>query len=98
MNICLDYDDTYTKDPEGWNQFVEAFKKKGHQFYCITQRGKDTKDKQLENSIGQYMDIIYTAGSCKRKAAGRRNILIQVWIDDQPESIPCNSGKMQARY
>ncbi|CAB5221619.1 hypothetical protein UFOVP247_216, partial [uncultured Caudovirales phage] len=38
MNIALDFDDTYTRAPSLWNNFIADAKDKGHDIRIVTYR------------------------------------------------------------
>lgn len=92
MLIAIDYDKTWTADPELFESFVRDLKKAGHQCICITSRDEDTPDNKLANSIGKYMKIVYAAGQSKRRAAEKARYTVNIWIDDTPESITRQAG------
>jgi len=87
MIISIDYDGTWTKSPQLWIDFVNNGKKKRHSFVCITSRSPDTPDKKLKNSIGKHMPIVYAAGNAKSKVAKKKGYSVDVWIDDNPDTI-----------
>jgi hypothetical protein len=97
MNISIDFDDTYTRDPQLWNEFVCSAHAKGHTVYCVTARGMHYSDEVTEvtDSIGKFVsphNCIFTDGKPKRQFCLDIGIVIHVWIDDMPEAIP-NSTK-----
>ena len=97
INISVDFDDTYTRDPEMWNTFIVLAQMSGHKVYCVTARGELYPEEVTEvlESIGVLVgteNCIFTDGKQKREFCLSRNININVWIDDMPEAIP-HSGK-----
>ena len=38
MNIALDYDNTYTEDPEFWYEFMQNAKARGYNIFIVTFR------------------------------------------------------------
>lgn len=83
MNIAIDYDDTYTLDKNLWNKIIDIFLKDGHKVFCITKRYEHIAD-----DIRQDMKIpIIYATKSKLEAAIKKNINIDVWIDDKPQTI-----------
>lgn len=96
MNISIDFDDTYTRDPSLWNEFIRQARKRGHNVYCVTARCLDYADEVAEvlESIGQMvgpMNCIFTGGKAKRAFCQELSINIHVWIDDMPEAIPASN-------
>jgi len=86
MNISLDFDNTYTCDPALWNSFINLAQLFGHTVYCVTFRFPE-QSKQVYDTIGKVIgnDMCYfTAYTAKRPYMQKRDIMIDVWIDDQP--------------
>ncbi len=75
MRIALDYDGTYTRDPELWNNFIEKAKERGHEVVCVTMR-------YPTESITVPMEVIYTSRKAKMEHAKA-----DIWIDDQPHFL-----------
>ena len=44
MNIAIDYDDTYTLDPNTWDVIITTLEKAGHEVYCVTKRYEELAD------------------------------------------------------
>ena len=89
MNISLDYDDTYTRDPVLWNSFIESCINRGHIVYCVTARALYESDDVFETIaklIGRNKCIFVNHAS-KRDFMKRVGIQIDVWIDDNVDSI-----------
>jgi hypothetical protein len=87
MIIALDYDDTWTRDPDAWYQAAMIMKQAGHTIYGVTLRypreasGMDMRyDKVCK-------EIIFTSREAKWYYTRNRGILIDVWIDDSPHFI-----------
>ena len=90
MNIGLDWDDTFTRDPESWRLFIFLMQAAGHKVYIVTLR-----DEQECVSVKATLDYlaITVDGICptnrtnKEKFMFKQGICIDVWIDDNPRSI-----------
>lgn len=88
MIISLDYDDTYTRDPEAWNQFIKLFRSRGHKVYVVTMRYEPHEGDIVKRELAHLADgIFFTGRLLKEKFMLDRGIMIQVWIDDQPRLI-----------
>lgn len=84
MNIALDYDDTFTRDPAFWGGVIRWARSRGHRiFICTCRAAKDNDDMALPCN----MEIYFTGGSPKRKFMADLGIRVDVWIDDMPEMI-----------
>jgi hypothetical protein len=89
MNLAIDFDDTYTRDPQMWDAFIGLALKNGHNVYCVTARAH-AQDEQVLGSIGQMVgrqNCYFTAMQGKRAYMWANKIRIDVWIDDMPDMI-----------
>lgn len=89
MKIALDYDETYTRDPLLWNWFVEEAQSRGHTVYCVTSR-LETQIDDIQFTLGRLLPhghIIACNMEPKRLFTQNLGIMIDVWIDDNPEAI-----------
>lgn len=100
MNIGLDFDDTYTRDPEAWDAFISLFRERGHKIYCVTWR-----EKTFENltEVGSYLNgkvdaIYFTGQQAKSDYMYSIGIRIDVWIDDMPVAVHMNGAAYDARF
>lgn len=87
MIIALDYDGTYTADPDIWLSFIEKAKSKGHQIFLVTMRypyENEEVDRQLKGKVDR---IIYTSRKGKMRHVKFLGIHVDVWIDDRPDFI-----------
>lgn len=85
MNLALDYDQTYDRDPEFWDSFVALAKAYGHKVYCVTCR-RHTMDNVQECDVPGVLTY-FTNLSPKRWFMEQQGIQIDVWIDDTPECV-----------
>lgn len=91
--VAIDYDGTWKEAPQLWEAVSDAIKDNGGNCICITSRATDTKNKELEKSIGKHMKILYANGKPKEKIAKDNGYRVNVWIDDKPETIKANTPK-----
>lgn len=87
MLIALDYDGTYTADPELWDEFISKAIMRGHQVYCVTMRYADSENLEVERDLGEKVDkIIYTNRKAKKQAFRMQcDENPDIWIDDNPD-------------
>jgi hypothetical protein len=86
MNIALDFDDTFTRDPDFWLKFVLLCRQSGHQIYCVTARDQNGSQ-EVYDELGQFIgkeNCFFTNMSAKKSFMWRKGISIDVWIDDNP--------------
>ena len=82
LNIALDYDGTYTEDPQAFRDVVNVFHKSGHKVYVVTMRKPEEKiDSLLEVIVD---DVIYTSRKAKMDFCRNMGVKIDIWIDDMP--------------
>lgn len=86
MNISLDFDDTYTRDPALWNAFIVSAKARGHNVYCVTMRTPE-QGAEVLSTVGKYIPCYFTSMQSKSKYMYSQGIKIDVWIDDMPIAI-----------
>lgn len=79
MIIALDYDKTYTADPDLWDEFINLAQNNSHEIICITMRFPSEK---IE--IDKVKKIYYTSRKAKLIWAKQNNINVDIWIDDKP--------------
>lgn len=86
MNIALDFDDTYTRDPIFWDQFIQMSLQRGHDIRIVTFRKSTMTDPQLD-WLAQQIPVIFTEYHQKRAFCNHYGFMVDVWIDDSPEFI-----------
>ena len=90
MIIAIDYDETYTVDPDGWDLFCAMFMDRGHTIICVSARNEEHMG-PVRDTLGKVIG----AGNCigvnkqpkKQTMLQEYGMIIDVWIDDIPESI-----------
>lgn len=87
MIIAIDYDNTYSADPESFNKVIAVFKAAGHDVICVTGRDDGVMGVPVRNSIGKLVPIVFAGAVSKRIAAEKRGYIVDVWIDDMPAMI-----------
>lgn len=93
LHISLDYDNTYSADPELWNGFILSARLRGHDVRIVTARD-DRYDRTAPLvELEKAAPVIYTRGIAKgwylRHFGG--DFIPSIFIDDKPESILGNS-------
>lgn len=86
MLIALDYDETYTADPELWLTFVIYARSRGHKVVLATMRypTEDDLDPKLVKELDQ---VVFTSRQTKRPFLQQLGLEPAIWIDDHPEWI-----------
>ncbi|MFM0417496.1 hypothetical protein [Paraburkholderia aromaticivorans] len=83
MNISLDFDGTYTEDPQHWNQFIDSFLEAGHTVQIITMRAEHETNRSLKD-LAKKIPVHFTDRKAKLPYAIEKGFHIDVWIDDNP--------------
>lgn len=84
MLLALDYDETYTRDPEFWNQVIELASSRGHSVICATMRHEYEGDDVIKHLQFRVEKIIFTGRKAKFNFVTELGYYPSVWIDDQP--------------
>lgn len=87
MNVGLDYDNTYTRDPECWNDVINVFQARGHNVYVVTMRTPEEGRPVREALQNRVEGIFFTSRKAKKPFMFERRISIDVWVDDTPYFI-----------
>jgi hypothetical protein len=85
ITIGLDFDDTFTADPELWTQFVALARSRGHKVVCVSCR-TDNDENRAEVDVPGALTYL-TSLSPKAWYMNRHGIDVDVWIDDHPECV-----------
>jgi hypothetical protein len=87
LTIALDYDGTYTADPDLWLAFILNAQSRGHEVILVTMRTFE----ELENIDPRLDGVIFrrvpTARAAKMKFCESFDIRPDIWIDDQPHFL-----------
>jgi hypothetical protein len=84
ISFGLDWDGTFTEDPDLWRVFVSIAKQRGHMVTIVTARTGDKSDDVRAEAKSLGIDAIFTSGQPKIEAADKAGLLVNVWIDDMP--------------
>lgn len=87
MLIAIDYDNTYTLDPDFWDSFLENARKSHHNVICVTRRFQSKGKKVYKALDGKVDDVIFCNHRPKIDVTRELGIYVDVWIDDSPEYI-----------
>lgn len=99
MNIAIDFDDTFTADPDLWRSFIEDALNRGHLVYIVTCRmDNDENRAEVHGDCGPQIGDspitglprhrhYFTSMSPKRWFMLQRGVVIDIWIDDIPDCV-----------
>ncbi len=84
MLIALDYDGTYTADPELWLDFIKRAQSRGHTVICVTMR-HDHEALDMCLRLQGRVEVICSARQAKQLFLKDQGIYPDIWIDDNPK-------------
>ena len=87
--VAIDYDATWSADPELWEAFSQYARRRGHSVALITNR-PDTAPNRSEvgTAVSEHVDYMILAGPMpKQDAAAELGIRPDIWIDDNPVTV-----------
>lgn len=87
MNLAIDYDETYTRDPATWDKVLKVFREAGHKIYLVTWRNENMMPPVYEALDGKVHEFFATDLEAKKDYMEKQRIFIDVWIDDMPWAI-----------
>ena len=93
MTFSLDFDGTFTASPWLWRQFISNATDAGHRVIVITRREPTESNRSaVSTSLGtaaRRLSAILLCGAAVQKAdaAAAAGYAVDVWIDDQPQTI-----------
>jgi glycine/D-amino acid oxidase-like deaminating enzyme len=83
---AVDYDGTWTTDPEAFVAFASLLRRRGHTVIIVTSRA--SSEYEVEKACRPHVDaIVYAGRAWKRSAARNAGYEVNVWIDDMPEMV-----------
>ena len=60
--IIIDFDGTYTADPELWDVFLASARERGHKLICATMRHEDLEGDEVKEALADKVDqIVFTS-------------------------------------
>ena len=89
LTFAIDFDDTFSADPDLWRQLVPIMQWRGHTCVLVTNRPEDMGN-DVRAEVGDLMPIVFAGVWSKRSAAHRAGYDVDIWIDDSPEYINMN--------
>lgn len=87
MLIALDYDGTYTEDPDLWLAFITDARSRGHLVMCVTMRYSHEGEAVERQLTGRVDRIVYTGRKAKLRHMQFLGLTPNIWIDDAPHWV-----------
>lgn len=93
MIIGLDWDGCSSNDPVGFMSFARMMRSRGHKVYIVTMRYPSELGEIRD--YASFVDGIYpTSRQAKRPHMLSQGIMVDVWIDDNPEAVHMSADKI----
>jgi HK97 family phage portal protein len=91
MTISIDFDRTFSADPQMWGEFARKAVANGNTVVMISRRPEADRGEVIA-SLGDYAesfsDVLLVGGdTLKADAAQAAGIAVDVWVDDSPQFI-----------
>lgn len=87
MKIGIDYDYTFSEDPEMFRKFIDLLHEHGHEAVIVTQRPSTIWNKDLEEDVQNKIEVVYAGEGWKCHAAVNAGHSIDIWMDDNPQCV-----------
>lgn len=87
MILALDYDYTFTEDPNSWYRIAHILRQAGHVVYGVTMRYPHEASGMDHWYDKACNDIFFTGRKAKKLFMLGKGIKVDVWIDDNPTWI-----------
>jgi hypothetical protein len=89
MIISIDFDDTYSVNPQMWDEFIRLAWSFDFHVICVTAR-HDYEMAKVHSSIGNMIgksQCFSTGRVHKKKYMKEQGLKVDIWIDDNPSAI-----------
>lgn len=87
--VAIDYDGTFTADPQCWTAVIHCLRAAGHRVICVSARTEaDGSRAELTRALPAGVPILLSEFGQKRQFARSRGWSVDIWIEDHPESVP----------
>lgn len=96
LTIAIDFDNTFTADPDLWSTFIASAQQHGHTVICVSARRNELSHRQeLAFALPERVPILLSYGEPKRMYAAKQGYVVDIWIDDCPEAIPTKEDMLR---
>lgn len=97
MRIALDYDKTYTADPNAWRNIINFLIGNNRAtIHIVTSRDDRDTVEDTEWFKAGNIPVVYCDYKAKRQVCEERGIQIDIWIDDNPYFIDHSFPEVEA--
>ena len=91
MTVSVDFDRTFSADPQMWGEFARKAVADGNTVVMISRRPESDREEVIA-SLGDYAEsfsrvLLVGGDTLKADAADAAGISVDVWVDDSPQTI-----------
>lgn len=83
--MAIDYDGTYSSDPDYWDAVIALAGRRGHRFICVTNRAW-VPGSQVPERV-PAVPLLAAGDQYKADAAKAAGYAVDIWIDDLPGTV-----------
>lgn len=87
MNIALDYDGTFTLDPDVWAELIDTLHRNSSNVVVVTSRNMKDPVEYAYWFAQNEIPIIYCDYEAKKDVCERLGVKIDIWVDNDPYYI-----------
>ena len=92
MTLSIDFDRTFSAEPQLWGEFARKAVADGNTVVMVSRRPDTEEDrKTVTETLGDYADafsqVLLVGDRLKDEAAREAGVNVDVWVDDSPQFI-----------
>lgn len=91
LTFGIDFDNTFTACPELFASFITQAESAGHRIVIVTSRRNTDENlsdvRAFLKEHGCCQPIVFASLGSKLHAVAEREIKVDIWIDDNPETL-----------
>lgn len=96
--VAVDYDDTISHHDTAWLKILKAFELTGYRVIIVTYRKPTMCPEDLDFLVKLGYKVYFTGQVSKRQFMLARGIKVDIWVDDNPESIIFDYSTYHSKY
>jgi len=86
--FSFDYDNTISRDPEGFLGVMDFLRRRGHTVYVVTARRPNVYPDDFNFLLEKGYKVVFTRHISKQKWMEEvEGIKVDVWVDDCPDAV-----------
>lgn len=85
--FSFDFDNTISRDPQGFLAVMEMLEKRGHQVIVCTARLREVYPEDLQFLLDKGYKVYWSEHKSKDNYLRSIGIKVDVWVDDCPDAV-----------